>query len=349
MIAALDATPLTVPTGGVTRYTRELARALAEGYPDDRYWLLSDQPFAMPAPVLSNLHKGDGPRTAAERRWWLWGLDREMIRRGAEVFHGTDFSVPYISRRPSVMTLHDLSPWLAQETKQDASLRVRRRVPVLLRARIPTMVITPSEAVRRAAISRFRLDGERVVAVPLAASRHFRPIEAEPPARPYFLFVGTLEPRKNVTRLIEAWREVRKSQEVDLVLAGRVRENFAMPAPEKGLRVLGAVPDRDLPALYSGAIAFVYPSLYEGFGLPVLEAMQCGTTVIASRDPAIMEASDGAAVHVDATEVRALAEAMRARPERREESLKRAAQFSWSITARKTREVYDAARRLYQK
>ena len=344
MIAALDATPLTVPTGGVMRYTLELSRALAANYAEDEYWLLSDQPFAMPA-APGNLHKGDGPRTAAGRRWWLWGLEREMMRRQVEVFHGTDFSVPYIARRPSVMTVHDLSPWLFK----DASRRVRRRVPVLLRAHIPTMIITPSEAVRRAAIARFGIDQERVVAVPLAASNHFRPVETPPPERPYFLFVGTLERRKNIDRLIEAWREVRKSQDVDLVLAGRVRDGFAAPAPEPGLRILGAVPEEDLPALYSGAVACVYLSLYEGFGLPVLEAMQCGATVITSRDPAIMEVSEGAAVHVDATDVRALAEAMRARPVRREESLKRAALFSWPSTARRTREVYDAARRFFSK
>jgi glycosyltransferase involved in cell wall biosynthesis len=345
VIAALDATPLTVPTGGVTRYTWELARALAEEYGDDQYWLLSDQPFAMLDAVPANLHQGDGPRTPAERRWWLWGLNREMIRRRVELFHGTDFSVPYLSQRASVMTVHDLSPWLSH----DASNRVRRRVPVLLRARIPTMVITPSDAVRRAAIARFRLDGERVVAVPLAASSHFRPVEVAPPSRPYFLFVGTLEARKNIGRLIEAWREIRKTQEIDLVLAGRVRENFAAPDAEPGLRILGAVAENDLPTLYCGAVAFVYPSLYEGFGLPVLEAMQCGTTVITSRDPAIVEVSGGAAIHVEATDVRALTEAMAARPQRREESLKRAALFSWPATARKTREVYDAAQRLYKK
>ena len=345
VIAALDATPLTVPTGGVKRYTEELAQALAANYTGDEYWLLSDQQFDMPAHTPANLHKGDGPRTAAERRWWLWGLEREMMRRGVGVFHGTDFSVPYIPRRPSVMTVHDLSPWLFKE----GSLRVRRRMPVLLRARVPTMIITPSEAIRRAAISRFGLDGERVVAVPLAASNHFYPVETAPPSRPYFLFVGTLEPRKNIAGLIEAWREVRKSQDVDLVLAGRVRDGFPPLAPEPGLRILGAVQEEDLPALYSGAVACVYPSLYEGFGLPVLEAMQCGATVIASRDPAILEVSGGAAIHVEATDVRALAEAMLARPERREESLKRAALFSWTVTARKTREVYDAARRYFSK
>jgi len=354
VIAALDATPLTVSTGGVRRYTFELARALAANYREDEYWLLSDQPFDISStgPAAENLHKGDGPRTAAERRWWLWGLEREMMRRRVEVFHGTDFSVPYLSRRPSVMTLHDLSPWLPGQKNvnwQPHSFRVRSRVPVLLRARIPTMLITPSEAVRRAAIGRFKLDGSRVVAVPLAASSHFHPVERAPAARPYFLFVGTLEPRKNISRLIEAWREVRKSQDVDLVLAGRVRKDFIAPAAEPGLWVRGAVPEEDLPALYAGAVAVVYPSLYEGFGLPVLEAMQCGATVITSRDPAIMEVSDGAAVHVDAMDVGALAEAMRARPTRREESLKRAALFSWSKTARKTREVYDDARRLFGK
>ena len=349
MITALDATPLTVPTGGVTRYTNELARALAANYPDDQYWLLSDQTFPLSSAIPPNLHRGDGPRSAAERRWWLFGLEREMMRHRVEVFHGTDFSVPYIPRRPSVMTLHDLSPWLPDVDGGQASARVRTRVPLLLRARIPTMIITYSEAVKRAAIARFNLDSARVVAVPLAASADFRCVEGAPAARPYFLYVGTLEPRKNIQRLIDAWREVRKTQDIDLVLAGRLRDNFPVPAEEPGLRLLGAVPEEDLPGLYSGAVACVYPSLYEGFGLPVLEAMQCGATVITSRDPAIMEVSNGAAIHVDATDVGALAEAMRARPQRREESLKRAAMFSWSITARKTREVYVAARRLFEK
>jgi glycosyltransferase involved in cell wall biosynthesis len=327
------------------RYTKELARALAQNYPEDQIWLLSDQHFSVPSPAPANLMKGERPRSAAERRWWLWGLEREMMRRGVEVFHGTDFSVPYLSRRPSILTLHDLSPWSDQWA---ASVRVQKRVPLLLRARIPAIVLTPSDAVRRAAIARFGLDPSRVVAVPHAASSHFRFLDTPQAERPYFLFVGTLEPRKNIHRLIEAWKEVRRTEPIDLVLAGRARPDFHVPE-EPGLRVLGEIPEADLPALYSGAAAVVYPSLYEGFGLPVLEAMQCGATVIASRDPAIMEVSGGAALHVDALDVRALAEAMRARPARRKESLQRAAQFSWASTARKTREVYAAAQRIFRK
>ncbi len=349
---ALDATPLTISSGGVSRYTLELARALAENYPDDQYWLLSDQVYRMPECRAANLHQGDGPHNAIERKWWTWGLNREMMRRSVQLFHGTDFSIPYLPQRPSVMTLHDLSPWLYPEW-QASGQRVRRRTPRLLQLGLATMVITPSESVRRAAIDRFKIAPDRIVAVPLAANEHFRPVTTPPPETPYFLFVGTLEPRKNIGRLIEAWREVRKIAKVDLVLAGRARADFPTPAEEPGLRLLGEVPDQDLPGLYSGALACVYPSHYEGFGLPVLEAMQCGAVVIASRDPAILEVTDGAAIHVDAEDSRALAKAMEVvarAPQKfgglQKQALDRASGFSWRNTARLTREVYDAATRV---
>ena len=104
-----------------------------------------------------------------------------MRRRGVELFHGTDYSVPYVPLRPSVMTLHDLSPWLDPAWQPGAS-RVRRRTPRLLRMGLATMVITPTEAVRRAAIERFRLSPDRVVAVPLAASEIFKPAPPAPAA-----------------------------------------------------------------------------------------------------------------------------------------------------------------------
>jgi len=350
---ALDASPLTVSTGGVGRYTLELAVALAAEYPNDQYWLLSDQSFPAPQTPPPNLHTGERPRNQAERKWWLWGLEREMRRRGVTLFHGTDYSVPYVPLRPSVMTLHDLSPWM-DPTWQPEAARVRRRTPRLLRMGLATIVITPTEAVRRAAIERFKLQPDRVVSVPLAASALFRPVVAAATAAPYFLFVGTREPRKNIARLIDAWREVRKTSPIDLVLAGRARADSPAIPEEPGLRVLGEVPDSALPALYSGAVACVYPSLYEGFGLPVLEAMQCGALVITSRDPAIVEVSHGAALHVDACDTSALAEAMRivaAEPGKfadlRERAVERASKFTWRETARRTREVYDAAARLF--
>jgi glycosyltransferase involved in cell wall biosynthesis len=357
---ALDATPLTVPTGGVPRYTLELARALAIRFPEDEHWLLSDQPFSLQCDPPRNLHLGDRPRSAIARKWWLWGLQQEMARRHVDVFHGTDFSVPYLPFRPSVMTLHDLSPWLDAAWQPDSG-RIRRRTPLLFRAGLATMVITPSAAVRKAAIDRFHLSPDRVVAIPLAASDHFRPLHAPPPANPYFLFVGTIEPRKNIPRLLEAWREVRKTHAIDLVLAGRTRADSQPIAPEPGLKVTGPVPERSLPELYSGALAVVYPSLYEGFGLPVLEAMQCGAVVVTSRDPAIMELTGGvtyvdSAVHVDAKDTRELANALSAIASApgnfaglRDLAVARAHEFSWQRTAERTREVYDAARRVFRR
>jgi glycosyltransferase involved in cell wall biosynthesis len=349
VIIALDATPLTVPTGGVRRYTWELSTALAREFPKDEYHLLSDQPFEFPAAAPPNLRSEAGLPGRLSRRWWLWGVDRAMSQIGAELFHGTDFAVPYLNRRPSVLTLHDLSPW-KQQPWQPHAARIRRRTPLLLRLGIATMVITPSEAVRREAIAHFRLNTDRVVAVPLAAGSSFYPARPREWPRPYFIFVGTLEPRKNIGRLVEAWREVRKTYEIDLILAGRIRSDFSPPAPEPGQHLLGAVPEEDLAGWYSGAVACLYTSLYEGFGLPVLEAMSCGGLVITSRDPAIREVSDGCAIHVDAEDTKALAEAMSSAADRnesfaelRERALVRSREFTWERTARQTRAVYEAA------
>ena len=217
-----------------------------------------------------------------------------MRRLGADLVHGPDFAVPYIPRRPSVLTLHDLSPWMDPRW-QHAADRVRHRTPLLLDLGVATMIVTPGDAVRKQAIEHFRLDPDRVVAIPEAPAPWFHRVDPPPGTAPYFLFVGTLEPRKNLLILVDAWREVRRHHAIDLVLAGRRRADAPAIAEEPGLRLTGEVPDDKLPELYSGALALVCPSLYEGFGLPVLEAMQCGTGVIASS--AVAEAAGGAAVY----------------------------------------------------
>jgi glycosyltransferase involved in cell wall biosynthesis len=298
---------------------------------------------------------GRGPRNLLERRWWLWGLQGEISRLGIDVFHGTDFAVPYLPVRPSVMTLHDLSPWM-DPTWHAESDRVRNRTPMLLRLGLATMVITPSEAVRQQALERFRLQASRVVAIPLAASVKFRPGNASSDSPPYLLYVGTIEPRKNLPMLLDVWREVRRNHPVDLVLAGRRREDFAEPGAEPGLHIKGLTPEQDLPKLYSDALAVVYPSYYEGFGLPVLEAMQCGAAVIASRDRAIEEVAGDAAMLLDLSNRQAWVQALTALVEQpdqvralREKALARAAEFSWTKTAQLTREVYGHAVERFRK
>jgi glycosyltransferase involved in cell wall biosynthesis len=355
MKIALDATPLTIPSGGVRRYTEELSRALAQAFPEDQFWLLSDQSFSPPF-SRSNVRIGQGPRNMLERRWWSWGLQGEISRLGIDVFHGTDFAVPYLPLRPSVMTLHDLSPWMEPAWHAESD-RVRSRTPMLLRLGLATMVITPSDAVRRAAIERFHLQHDRVIAVPHAAAASFRPMPAPEHTPPYLLYVGTLEPRKNIGLVLDLWRELRREHPIELILAGRRRADFPEIPPEPGLRLLGLTPEEDLPRLYSGAVACLYPSYYEGFGLPVLEAMQCGAVVIASNDPSIQEvAGADAAILLDVRDRNRWIEALRmaiTQPEQmrawRERAVARSGQFSWTKTAKLTKAVYEQAIQRFRK
>ena len=353
MRVAIDATPLSLSSGGLARYTSELSLALAREFPEDEYSLVSDQSFALPDGATPNLSLGCGPRTAAQSRWWLWGVYWEQRRLGTEVFHGTNFAVPYLPARPSVMTVHDLSPWLDPGSHASAG-RVGRRTPWMLGLGLANMVIAPSKAVRAQVVEFFRLNPGQVVATPLAADPSFRRVATRPRERPYFLFVGTLEPRKNLDVVMDAWRQIRHECGVDLVLVGRRREDFPQLPPEPGLTFAGEVPDGELSGFYSGALAFVYPSLYEGFGLPVLEAMQCGVCVLTSRDEAIHEVCGDSAVRLDARDGHAWAEAMRAVaaggewvPRLRASALSRAKEFSWARTARLTRAVYQEARRRF--
>ena len=352
VIAALDATPLTLTSGGLARYVAELSLALARQYPDDTYALLSDQEFALPANSPPNLI---APPSVHDKRWWLRGVRRAMAETGAQLFHGTNFEVPCLGTTPAILTIHDLSPWRDRAWHTGAD-RVRRRTPWLIRLRRAKLILTVSQAVRREIVTHFGIPDEQVRAIPLAASEDFRPVRNCQPERPYFLFVGTLEPRKNLPALIEAWRETKNDTGADLLIAGRTREDFVHIPPaqaSEGLRYLGEVSDADLPRLYSGALAFVYPTLYEGFGLPVLEAMQCGCPVITSRDPAVSEITGGgdgsnAAAAIHASSVREIAEGMRAiatdkamRCELRERGLARASRFSWANTARATHALYQ--------
>ncbi len=317
MTVALDGTPLAGPVGGIRRYVTELQAALTTEFPADRFLLVSDQ-------------LGERPR-GLDRYWWLWGLNQRL--EGVDCFHGTDFSVPYLKRRPAVLTIHDLSPWKFG----DASDRVRRRVPWLIRLKRYTLILTPSEAVRREVVAHFEVKADDVVAVPLAAAARFQP--AAPRVGNYFLCVGTIEPRKNLRTLREAFRLVREAEpEAELWVVGR-----GSLTEEPGVRSLGAVADEELPALYAGARAVCYPSLYEGFGLPVLEALQCGAAVITSRDAALVETGGDATIKVDAEDVRGWAAALRAVQRDPERAKRRAAQFSWARTARETREVYAEA------
>jgi len=299
--------------------------------------------------------------------------------QGADLFHSPYFALPPVTaaRRPRVLTVHDLIPLVRREWYGQAEADGFGRIPASIRA--DDWVIAVSEATRADLCNhRPDLDPARVVVVPWAADRRvFHPEEDAcriaaartaygiPRAR-YLLALAnpsgrTLDPRKNVATLIVAFARAASGpgmEDLRLVLAGNAGwKHEAVPAelarsPRVAERIVfaGYIAEADLAAVYSGATAFVYPSLYEGFGLPPLEAMQCGVPVIASSTTSLPEVVGCAGLLVPPTDPDAIADAIRAvacdedfQADLRARSLARAALFDWSATAARTAEVYRMA------
>jgi glycosyltransferase involved in cell wall biosynthesis len=265
----------------------------------------------------------------------------------------------------SVVTVHDVSYKLYPEF---FSPRVRLITGLLIGPSIrrAARVLTLSESSRQDILRLYRLPPGRVLVSPAAEGPQYRPQPPEAIARVraaydlperYVLAVGNVQPRKNLPRLIAAFAaSAPEVPDTHLVLVGRsawrgseVEATVARLGLGERVRFTGYVPDADLPALYSGAACFCYPSLYEGFGLPPLEAMACGTPTITSNVSSLPEVVGDAAITVDPTSVPDLTAALRrllpdpaARQQYRACGLQQAARFSWDRTARDTRAVYDA-------
>jgi len=369
MRIAIDGLPLCDPLTGVGHYTLELARHLAASGEDEvivvspRAFIPSFTAAKHPA-NLRFIHTGINPVT---RYWWSLGLPRYIRKNQIAVFHGTNFEVPLRGNCPSVITIHDLSQILYSQTHERSRVRrARQRLPLMTRT--ATIVITPTEAVRREVHKHLQVPLNRIVAIAEAARSSFRPLGSELTdgmlkrlqiTKPFVLYVGTVEPRKNLLALVRAFEQVVSDSALplQLVIAGRkgwmvddlFRHAQESPASER-IRFTGYLSDNDLCGLYSSCALFVYPSLYEGFGLPPLEAMACGAPVIASSIPSISEVVGDAAVLVDPTDVTSLARAIvsllkdeKLRKELASKGLRRTSELSWERTAELTKAVYDQA------
>jgi glycosyltransferase involved in cell wall biosynthesis len=296
-------------------------------------------------------------------------LSAELRRHPVDVLH-VQFTAPPFAPCPVVTTIHDLSFEHLPETFKRRS-RAQLRLTVRRTARKAALILTLSEFSRRDIIETYAVDPERVIVTPAAAPTHFKPIASATELEKvrerygiganYLLSLGSIQPRKNLTRLIEAllWlRTARPDDELpQLIIAGKrgwlddeVFRAAQQDSVKECIKFVGYVPEEDLPALYSGAMCFVYPSYFEGFGLPVLEAMQCGAPVIVGNQTSLPEVAGDAALLFDPFDTRALGEAIAKvidhpnyRAELRARGLKRAAEFSWIAAANLTLKAYERA------
>jgi len=370
MRIGLDGQPLIKPRTGVGHYTFELARALAALRPEDSFELIA--PAAPPASISGEIETIPNLRMVVimpnvlMRRWWSIGLLRYMRRARLDLFHGTNYQLPLMNASGNVVTVHDLSIFTHPET-HDARLarRARRRLPVILGA--ASHIITPTQAIKEELAARFNLDSARITVTPEAPRRSFFPLKREDTTdvrqrlgieNEFILCVGTIEPRKNLQTLVRAFERI--SHQIDrglqLVIAGGegwLTNDFDRLLRESHSRqrilMTGYLDDEELRSLYSSCRIFVYPSLYEGFGLPPLEAMACGAPVIASRIRAHEETLKQNARLIEPMDDSALAGAIldllqdeKARESLVEAGLDHVANFSWRKTAEMTWEVYEA-------
>ncbi|MGH2778026.1 MAG: glycosyltransferase family 4 protein [Actinomycetota bacterium] len=354
MRVALDCGPLLVPPTGVGRYVDELARALEASGVDLLRFAVAMRGSARKAEGLS-IKRLRLPAKVAQTSWRRFGRPAlESLVGDVDIVHATNFVLPALGRTPGVVTIHDLS--FFRDDTFPGGERLRELVPWSLdRA---SMVITPTRAVADELVERFGVEDGRIAVTPEGIAPHFFGAGPLSPLAlggmgipgPFILALGTIEPRKNLPRLLAAWSSIRgELEEWRLVIAGPRGWGEELRATE-GVMLLGRVGDETLPGLLAAAEIFCYPSLYEGFGLPPLEAMAAGTCAVVGSYEAAPEVVGQAAALVEPTDTEALAESLRslagdadARRRLAMAGRARALSFTWERTARLTAAAYERA------
>ncbi len=349
---------------GIGRYTYNLVQALAKAAPEDSFVLLYNPQLVNTRYDLETLQSPNLEIVPVEVSTLSlaaqYRLPSLVRRLRLDLFHSPYYIKPCLLPCPSVVTIYDLIPRLYP---QYISPWARGIFEMAIRLAIVTsrLVITVSQSAKEDLVRLLGVPPSKVWVTPLGVDTQFCPANEEAifnlrqkydlPGG-YILYLGINKPHKNLVRLVEAFAKVKTGRK--LVLAGKedpryreVHKVVKQLSLQDRVVFLGRVPEEDLPALYSAADLFVYPSLYEGFGLPVLEAMACGVPVVCSSTSSLPEIAGQAAVVVDPLDLSQLARALERvlgdsdlRASMRQEGLKQAARFSWERTAKETLAVY---------
>ena len=371
---AIDYTAAINQNAGIGRFVRRLVHAVVDLDHASSYLLVHAAPNAgMTAPFPDAPNVSRRALRLSER--WLnvfWHrlqapVPIDWLTGPIDIYHSPDFVLPPIQHAQSILTVHDLAFLLYPECA-DERLRgyLERTVPrSVARA---DFVLADSENTRNDVICLLGASPERVAVVPGGVDPSFRPVDdiAQQNALrrrlsldddvPFILFVGVIEPRKNLAGLIEAFAILKSRQTLPhkLLVVGRrgwlwegIVERAERSPVSQDIVFAGFVPEEDLPTLYSAAQIFAFPSHYEGFGLPVLEAMACGTPVVASRASSLPEVVGDAGLQVDPDDPEQLAAALEllalnpnVRDDMRRRGLERVGQFTWQAAAARLLDVY---------
>lgn len=358
---ALDVSQMVYHGHGVGRYTEELARALLKLEQESVQFTY----FAGALKQMGQFQLRRHKKPWSKATWRLVSLSPRLANWAfnyfnlpvewyvgkQDLFHASDWTQPR-AKCPVVTTVHDLAFHHHPETVHKRVLRTQKRR--LQRAvKNGSYFIADSESTKNDLVKIYRLPKSQITVVYPGIGVEFEPqnnnkikqvkIKYNLPDQ-YLLSLGTREPRKNLDRLIQAVQQLQQVEPATppLVIAGRF--GWGKENKVEGVQVTGFVDESDLPALYSGASAFVYPSLYEGFGFPVLEAMACGAPVVTSNLSSLPEVAGEAAVLVDPLSVNSIASginlALKNRKSLVTKGKKQAAKFSWEATAKQTLAVY---------
>jgi glycosyltransferase involved in cell wall biosynthesis len=365
MRIAFDGTTLRPGRTGVGYYTEHLLHHLIDAAAGDEVIVISNGPVDTIGRLPSRVRVVTSGWHAPRMVWMQAFAPRLLNELRPDVVHFTNGMMPVHASVPTVVTIHDMS--LTLFPRYHPLRRVLLNRPLVnLAARRANAIVTVSESAKRDIVRLYGIDPGRVRVVHEAAAPSFRPVrdagvlqrvrQRYQLAERFILYVGTIEPRKNLPTLIDAFAARHRSGDLphQLVCAGPygwlcrdIQARVERLGIAGAVRFTGYVPFPDLPALYSLAEMFVFPSLYEGFGLPVVEAMACGTAVIAGSAAALSEVAGGAVEHVRSLDLEAIGNAMVALgrdAERREElvrrGLERSRVFSWDRAARETLAVY---------
>jgi glycosyltransferase involved in cell wall biosynthesis len=361
----VDATPLLGERSGVGNYTARLLAAQLKIAPEREYLLYSNRPLENLEPGLKRAKAVPGYMPRSRWLWMQLTLPRLISQTKPDLCHFTNALAPLWVRKPYVLSIYDATLFLySRYHPRTRLLAIRLMLPLAVRR--ASAIITISHSARQDLQKILKIPNEKLHVVYGAAPTHFEPVtnpeRLDQIRRKYqlpdqfLLYVGTLEPRKNLSRLVRAFGRLKKQgQPHKLVLAGPwgwsmngFQQQIEQLELGDAVQMLGYIPDEDLPGLYSLATVFVFPSIYEGFGLPPLEAMACGTPVLSSKNSSLAEICGDAAYLIDPLDEENLVDGLRRVLEDKnlqkklgENGRKRATEFSWERAARETTAVYD--------